>query len=236
MISIYTICHSQQSDQGLHYFPFFYGLHYSPFSAVWSVYTISHSQQSHQGQGPHCHFQEQSDQTLWNTLCISQQSDQGQGSRSSWEQSDQDLLFLLFSAIWSWSTLLPILFKQYYQGLHCLPFFLSSFIKVCTVGDFQLSDHGLHYLSFSAVSSRYTLFSILSKQYHKIYTVRHSEQSDQGLHYLPFSAVWSAPTLFSILSSLISVYTICYSQSDQRLNFLPFPAVWSGSTQFPILF
>ena len=81
-----------------------------------------------------------------------------------------------------------------------------------------------------------TIFVILSKQSLKVYTVCHSEQSDQGLHYLPFSAVWSGPTLFSVFSSLISVYTICYSQSDQRLNFLPFSAVWSGSKLFAILF
>ena len=60
------------------------------------------------------------------------------------------------------------------------------------------------------------------------------EQSDQGLHYLLFSAVWSRSALFAIFhSSLIRVYTICYSQqSDQGLHCLPFSAVWSGSTLF----
>ena len=64
VISVYTICHSQQSDQDLHYFPFF-------LSSIITVYTIRHSQQSdqstqqsHKGQGPHCHFQEDSDQGL----------------------------------------------------------------------------------------------------------------------------------------------------------------------------
>ena len=67
LIRIYTICHSQQSDQGqgLHCHSqeqSDQGLHYSPFSAVWSgstllailsslikVNTICHSQQSYQG-------------------------------------------------------------------------------------------------------------------------------------------------------------------------------------------
>ena len=73
----------------------------------------------------------------------------------------------------------------------------------------------------------------------------------KGTHFwilFPFSAVWSRFTLFAILSSLIEVFTICYSQhcdeslhclhfkhSDQGLHYLPFSAVWSGSTLFAIL-
>ena len=149
------------------------------------------------------------------------------------QQSDQGLHYLPLSAVWSGSTLFAILSKQY---------------QVYTVCHSQHSDQGLHYLPFSAVWSRSTLFAILSslikvKGYTvilrnnliRVYTIFHSQQSGQGLHYFPFSAVWSelhylqfsfwsGSTLFAILSSLIRVYTICYS----------FLAVLSSSTLLAI--
>ena len=110
-----------------------------------------------------------------------------------WQQSDQGLHYLPFSAVWSMPKLFAI---------------LSSLIRVYT-------------MTFSAVWSGSTLFAILSSLF-KVYTVCQSQQSDQCLHYLPFSAsdqglhclpfsaVWSESTLFAILS-LIRVYTVCHS-------------------------
>ena len=212
MIRVYTISHFH-SDQGLHYLP---------FSALWSGSTLFAvlSKQHHK----------------FYTVCHS-------------ELSDQDLHYLPFSSVWSgstlfailsnlsWLTLFPILSKQYYHDLHCLPFFRSSFIKVYTVCHFQLSnqcqqdDQGLHYLSFWAVCSGSPLLAIFSSLI-KVYTICHSQQSDQCLHYLRFSAIWS--TRFAILS-LIRVYTICHSQSEKGLDCMPFSAVWSGSTLLAIL-
>ena len=112
----------------------------------------------------------------------------------------------------------------------------------------QQSDQGLHYLPFSAVWSRLTLFVILSIPL-RVYTFCDSlqsdqgqglhchsqEQSNQGLHHLSFQAVWSKSPLFAFLSSLIRFYTVCYSQqSVQGLHCLPFSAVWSGSILFGI--
>ena len=120
LIRVYTICQSQQSNQGLHCYPFsavwsrstLFAFHslirvYTIFHSFWvilpsstlfhilssliRVYTTCHSQQSDQGQDLHCHFQ---------------------------EQSDQGLHYLPFSAFWSGSTLLPI---------------LSSLIRVYTI-------------------------------------------------------------------------------------------------------
>ena len=211
MIKVYNICHSQQCDQGLHYLP---------FSAVWSrstlfaifsnligVYTIGHSQQSGQGHGIHYYFQ---------------------------EQSDQDIHNLPFEAVWSKSTLFAI---------------LSSVIRVYTTCHSQQSDQGQHYLPFLAILSGSTLLGTLSslvkaKVYTiifrnsliRIYTICHLKQSDQSLHCLPFTAVWSGSALFAILSSLIKIYTVCHSQqSEQGLHYLPFSTVWSGSTLFAIL-
>ena len=116
----------------------------------------------------------------------------------------------------------------------------SSLISVYTTCHSQQSDQGLHYLPFSAVRSRSTVFAILSLI--RVYTICHSQQSDQGLLYLPVSAVWSrsrstlsfsgtiwsGSTLFSILSSLIRIYTFCHSQqSNQGIHCLPFSAVLS---------
>ena len=118
-------------------------------SSLIMIYTICHSQQSDQSQGLHCH---------------------------SREQSDQDLQYLPFSAVWSGSTLLAI---------------LSSLIKVNTVCHSQQSYQGLHYLALSAVWSRprytllfsgtvwsgYTQFAIRSSLI-KVYKVCHSQQCD----------------------------------------------------------
>ena len=155
------------------------------------------------------------------------------------------------------STLFAILSKQYYQGLHCLPFsavcqcihylpfFLSIITKDYTVCRSQQTDQGLHYLSFSAVWSGSTLFAILNLI--RFYTICLSQQSDQGLDYLPF-----------FLCIIIKVYIVCHSQqsdwgllylpfsvwswsywnsqqSNQCLHCLPFSAVWLGSTLFAIL-
>ena len=120
-------------------------------------------------------------------------------------------------------------------------------MRVYTICHSQ-SDQGLHYLQFSAVWSRSTLFAILNSLI-RVYIIFHSQQSDQDLYYLPFSAVWSMSTLFAILSNLIRVYTICHSQqsdqgqglhchsqehSDQGLHYLPLSAVWSRTTLFDI--
>ena len=121
---------------------------------------------------------------------------------------------------------------KYYHDLHCLPFFLSSFIKVYTVCHFQLSDQCLHYQSFSAGWTRSTLFVILSSLF-RVSSTCHSQQSYQGLHYLPFSeTVWSVSTLFAILSRLID--TLCHSQSYLGLHYLPV-SVWKGSRLYAIL-
>ena len=158
--------------------------------------------------------------------------------------SDQGLHGLHFSAVWSGSTLFFI--------------FLSSIMNVYTVCHSQQSDQGLHYLSSAVVWSGSTLFAIFSELI-RLSTLSYP-QSHPSLYYLPFLAVWSGSTLFeslseqyyqcphcnskpsdqstllAILSSLIKVYTICYSQqSDQGLHCLQFSAVSSGSSLFAIL-
>ena len=159
---MYTICSFQQSDQGLNCLP---------FSAVWSRSTL---------------FSILSIVIRLSTICYS--------------QSHQGLNYLPFSAVWSGSTLFESLSKQYYQGLHCA--ILS-----------------LYYLPFSAVWSRSTLFTILSSLI-RVYTVRYFQQSNQGVHYLPFSLSsfikvytipFSAVWLANILNRLIRVYTTCHS-------------------------
>ena len=163
-------------------------------------------------------------------------------------------------------------YQQSDQGLNCLPF--SAVWSECPLFAILKSDICLHYLplfSFLADWSRSILFAILSILI-RVSTTWHSQQSDQGLHCLPLSAVWSGSTQsailslirgtqFAILTSLSSVYTTCDSflavlwrstvlvilsslirvytfyhsqQSDQGLHCLPFSAVWSGSTLFAI--
>ena len=226
LITVYTICHSQQLDKGLHYLP---------FSAVWSgstlfailslirVYTICHTQQSDHGlnylpfflrsitqyyQGLHCLpysavwcvctlFAILSSLIRVYTICHSQQSDQG-------------LQYLPFS-VWSVSTPFAV---------------LSSLIRVYSTYHSQQSDH-----SSLAVLWRSTLFAILSSLI-RVYTICHSQPSDQGLHchseqsyqdlhnlqqsdqgqgpLWPSGIVWSRSTLFAILSRLIMDYTISH--------------------------
>ena len=198
---VYTICHSQQSDQGLHYLQFSVwsgstlfailsrlinfkvytvifrnsveqGLHYLPFSAFWSVYTFYHSQQSGQVQG-----QLLFSATIWtgSTLFVILSSLIMVYTICHSQQSDQSLHFLPYSAVWS--------------------YFISSIMNFYTVCCYQQSDEGLYYLSFSAVWSGSTLLESRSSL---IKVKVHCHPQEQGLHYLPFSAVW--PTLFAILS------------------------------------
>ena len=146
---VYTVCHCQQSDEGLQCLP---------FAAVWSVFTlfsilrlinvysICRSQQSRQGLH-YLPFLLSSIIKIY-TTCHSQQSDQG-------------LHYLPFSAVWSSSmstlSFLGIVWSR------STPFaILSSLIKVYTVCHSQLSDQRLHYLPFSAVWSGSTLYAILS--------------------------------------------------------------------------
>ena len=147
-------------------------------------------------------------------------------------QTNQGLHWLPFSEAWSGSTLFAILSclinvytvchsQQSDQGLHYLPFFLSSIMKFYTVSLFQQSNQGLHCFLLSTVWSGSTLFAILSKQFYQVFMVCHTQQYDQGLHYLPFSG-WSGSTLFGILN-LIRVCTICHShQWHQCLDYLRF--------------
>ena len=221
LIRVYTICHSQQSGQWLHYLP---------FSAVW---LRSRSILSFSG-------------TVWSgsTLFVILSSLISIYIVCHSQQSNQGLYCLPFSAIWSRSKLFAILSslikvytvchsQQSNEGLHYLPFsavrsgstlfaIISSLSRVYTIYN-SLSYEGLHYLPFSAVWSRNTLFAILSQQYYR------------GLHCLQLSAVWFSSTLFVILNSLIRVYTVCHSQQyDQGVHYLPF-SVRSGSTLFAIL-
>ena len=162
LVRDYTICHSQQSDQGQG--PHYHsqeqpgqGLHYLSFSKVWSgsslfaifcslisVYTVCHSQQSYQGLYCLPFSAIWSGSTLFAILstqikvyivCHSEQSDEG-------------LHYLPFSAVWSRSTLFTILHlimvyticHSLDKDIHYLPLFLSSIIKVYTVCNSQQSD------------------------------------------------------------------------------------------------
>ena len=233
LIRVYTICLSQQSDQDLHYLPFFLSsiirstlfailsilirvyttchsqqsdqdLHYLPFSAVWSRSTATLSFSGTIWSGSTL-FAILSSLVRDYTICHSQQSDQGQVPHChSQEQPGQGLHYLSFSIVWSGSSLFAI---------------FSCLISVYTVCHSQQSNQGLYCLPFSAIWSGSTLFSILSTLI-KVYIVCHSQQSDEGLHYLPFSAVWSGSTLFTILR-LVMVYTICHSL-DKGIHYLPF--------------
>ena len=186
-IRVYTICHSQQSEQGLDCLPSQLSdqcLHYLPFS-VWSgstlfailrnlirVYTICHS------------FQ----------VVL---------SRST-------LFAILRSQIRIYTSchyFLTVLFRSTLFAI------LSSLIRVYTICHSRKSHQGLHCLPFSAVWSRSTLLALLGlirvytisilSSLIRFYTICHS-QSDQCLHHLPFS-VWSVSTPFAILSSQIRI-------------------------------
>ena len=194
LIKNYTICNSQQFDQGLHCLPFSAVCLWSILFVILSlvrVYTICHSQ-SVQGLHnlPFSAFL--SGCTLYlpffpsrlskiYTICYFQLYDQG--------------LYNLQFSIWSGSTLFAI---------------LSILIRVYTI---------CH--PFQALLSRSSLFAILSSMI-RVYTICNS-QSDQGLQYLTFLAVLSMSTVIAILSSLISIYSTCHSQQiDQCLHCLPF--------------
>ena len=223
LIRVYTICHSQQSDQGLNCLPFSTAIWpgsrlFVILSSLIRIYTICYSFSAVLSRSALLSILS----SLNNVFIV-------------WHSrhSDQGIHYLPFS-VWSGSTLFAV---------------LSSLIKVkvYTVILRKQSDQGLHYLSFSAVCSGTILFDILSslikvkvhtvilrdclvrvytvilKSLICIYTVCHSQQPEQHLHCLPFSAVQSGSILFPILSSLIRVYSICHSQhSDQGLHYLPF--------------
>ena len=268
LIRVYTICHSEQSDQGLYYLP---------FSAFWSgptlfailkslisLYTIFCSQSDQ-----HLHYLPSS--TVWSESTIlailSKQYYQGATLFHilsslikiyiicDFQQSDQGLHYLLFSAFWSESLLFP--FWAFWSG-STLFVILSCLIRVYTICHYQFYQ-GLHYFSFSAVWSRSTLsfstvwwgstlFAILSSLIMVKVHCHSQEQSEQCLHYLQFSAVWSGSPLFAILCSLIRVCTICHSQqshegqsphchsqeqSDQDLRYMQFSAVYHGLHYLP---
>ena len=175
LIRIYTVCHSQQSGQGLHYLP---------FSAVWSRsrFTLSFSGTVRSGSILYallCSL------VRVCTICHSQHY-----SRS--------LHYLRFSAFWSGSTLFAIISSL----INVCSVILSRLIRVYTICHSQQPDQVQAQLSFSGmVWTGSTLFAILSNLL-RVYTVWHSQQPYQSLHYLPFS-VWSESTLFAIHSSLI---------------------------------
>ena len=177
IIKGFTVCHAQQSIQGL------YSL---PFSAVWSRSrcTMSFSETVWLGSTLFAILS-----ILINvyTVCHSQQSDQGLHYLTFSALYDQGLHYLPFSAVWSRSTLFAI---------------LSSLINVYTICHSHQSDQGLHCLTLSAVWSGSILFVILISLM-RGYTVCHSQQSDQvdqgedphchsqeksdkSLYYLPF--------------------------------------------------
>ena len=201
LIRVYTNCHSQKSDHGLHYLPF------SVACSVSTLFAILYRQ---------------SDQVLH---CLPFSAVWSGSTLFFYSQSDQGLHFLPFSAVWSKTRSTVIrrnsLIRVYticHSQQSVLFVILSHLISVYTfyhsrsdqglyICHSQQSDPGLHYLLFSAVSSRSTLFPILSCLI-RVYTVCHSQQSDQGLHYFHYQ-------------SDQSLHYFHY-QSDQELHYLPF--------------
>ena len=180
LIRVYTVCHSQQSDQCLHLWKFSAVWSLSTLSAILSslirVHTISHSQQS--DQGLHCLpfsvfwsgytlFAIHSSLNTDYTVCHSQQSNQG----------------LRYLPFWVWSGSIPFAI-------------LSILIKVCTVILSSLINVKVHWHSQEKFNQG---LQCLPHYFH-------SQQPDQGLHYLLFSAVWAGSTLYAILSILISLH------------------------------
>ena len=190
-MKIYTVCHSQQSDQGLYF---------------------CHSQQS--DQGLHCHSQ-QSDQGLHYLLflerggsvveCRTLEREVG-GSKPTaavlcpWARHFTPRKYWLITQeavapfrhdwkIVDWDVkpqhkqnLFAILSKKYYQGLQYLPFsdilsgstlfvILNSLIRVYTVSHSQQSDQ---------------VYTIVILSLIRVNTIFHSQQSEQCLHYLHF--------------------------------------------------
>ena len=150
LISIYTICHSQQSDQGLHYFPFF-------VSRMTTVYTVRHSQ--HSDHGLH---------NLPFTAVSSRSKSTMSFSVTVWSGST---LFAILSSL-SWSILSAILSSLIKIRDHTV-FLRNSLIRFYTLCNSQQSDQGLHCLPFSAVWSGSTLFAILISLIRN-YTICHS--------------------------------------------------------------
>ena len=134
LISVYIICHSQQSDQGLHRLP---------FSSIIRVYTIWNSQTD---QGLHylpfsVHHCQQSDRGLQYLPFSAVWSGSTLFAILS-KQYYQGIHCLPFYAVWSGFN--SICYSQLYdQGLHHLRFFLSNIIRVYTVCHSQQSDQGL---------------------------------------------------------------------------------------------
>ena len=224
LIRFYTVCHSQQSDQGLHCFPFSAFWLGSTLLAILSslikdytvcilsrlirVYTNCHSQQSNQG----VHYLPF---TVWSGSIHVLQFSVLSGST----------LFAILSLLWVYTVCLDGSLIRVYttchsqqydqgQGLHC--YFQEQ------------SDQGLHFAILSCLI--------------RAYTICNPQHSDQDLHYLSF-IIWSGSTLFAILS-IIRVYNICHSQlSEQglhchskkshRLHY--FSAVWARSRSSVIL-
>ena len=208
LIKVYTTCHSQY-DQSPHHLPFsaVWSRSTLSFSVVWSVCTLFFSSL--------IKVNDVFTVILRNSLIRVY-------TVCHYQQSDQGLHCLPFSAVWSVSMLFVILSKQSDQGLYCLPLtfwsgstllafprslirdyivILSSLMRAYTICN-SMSDEGLHYLPFSPVASVSTLFAILSKKFYQV------------LHCLQFLAVWSGCTLFTIFSSLIRVYTVSHSQQS----------------------
>ena len=196
---MYTICHSQQSDQGIHSFAILSSLIriYNVCDSFWAVLSRSTL------------FAIMSSLIRVYTICHSQQSDQGLHILPFSAVSSSSRPTLSFSGtVWSGFTIFAT---------------LSSLIKIYTTSHSKQFDQGLQYWPFLAVWSGSSVIVSLSSLI-RVCTACHSQQSDQGLHYLPFLAVWSRSMstlsfsgkvwsrsiLFAILSSLINieVYTV----------------------------
>ena len=181
---VYTICHSQQSDQGLHYLP---------FSAICSEFTLFGILSSLIRVYTICLLS----LIRVYTICLAQQSGHIYLA-VLWRST-------LFATLSSLIRVYTICHFQQSEKVYTV--ILSSLIRVYNICHSQQSDKCQCPLSASEkVWSVSTLFAILSRL---IDTFCHS-QSDQGLHYLPFS-VWKGSRLYAIISSLIRVYTTCHS-------------------------
>ena len=102
LIRVYAVCHSLQSDQGLHYLPFSatdHGIHYFPFflSSIITIYTVWHSFLAVY-QGLHCFpFS-----AVWSvsTLSVILSSLIRVYTVSHSQQSDQGLHYFPFTVWW----------------------------------------------------------------------------------------------------------------------------------------
>ena len=137
------------------------------------------------------------------------------------QQSDQGLHCLPFSAVWSGSTLFAILSSLIKVKVYAV--IPNSVIRVYTICHSQQSDQGLHYFPFSTVWSGSTPFAILSSLI-KVYTVCHSqEQSNSGVLkiYEMKSTLWylQRTDLSDIASNLeTKVLYICEKLNSQVLS------------------